>query len=155
MSLKKVSATSSVYDKYPKHQGTGKVILGPPASGKTTFVNNQIDWIDQDVLFSELGLDWHHKEDDPIHFKSNYLRADYMSEQSKVRGCWIIGSLFWEYKADAIVIPELELHKKYISNRDDLVEDSVMKIREILVKHAILYNTPIFSSCEEAATFLQ
>jgi ABC-type multidrug transport system ATPase subunit len=47
---------SNVYKKYK----TGYVILGPPGIGKTTFVKGQIgkkkNWIDQDELFSELGV---------------------------------------------------------------------------------------------------
>lgn len=39
---------------------TGRVILGPPGVGKTTFVKNQPvnkrEWVDQDDLFGELGL---------------------------------------------------------------------------------------------------
>lgn len=79
---------SKVYNdyekKYKKHK-KGFVILGPPGIGKTTFVKNQTskkkEWIDQDELFNDLGVNW--KLDENNNFKLNYMRADYMSEQSK------------------------------------------------------------------------
>ena len=57
------------------------------------------------------------KKSNEYDFKLNYLRADYMSEQSKLLGYRIIGSLFYTYKADAVVILPLELHKLYIKKK--------------------------------------
>jgi len=54
-----------IYNKYNKHYNkhkVGYVILGPPCIGKTRFVNEQTgikkNWIDQDNLFSDLGVKW-------------------------------------------------------------------------------------------------
>lgn len=153
--MKGFNDATHVYTKYLR-RNRGFVILGPPASGKTTFVKKQISpsyWIDQDDLFGELNVDWYYMEDDPVHAKLNYLRADYISEQSKLLGYSIIGSLYWEYKADAIVIPVLELHKQYISKRIDLNLENVMKIREHLIHHAEKNNIPIFTDCDSAVDF--
>ena len=50
-----------IYSKYKSHGSSGFVILGPPASGKTTFIKSQKipNWIDTDDLFSKLNLNWH------------------------------------------------------------------------------------------------
>ena len=102
------------------------VILGPPGIGKTTFIRNdekhiwksgqKLDWIDQDDLLHELGVDWHFNSNNQHDFRLNYLRADYITEQSKQLGYWLISSLFWTYKADAIVIPPWSIHETYVKN---------------------------------------
>jgi hypothetical protein len=124
---------------------------------KTTFVKNQTskkkEWIDQDELFHDLGVNW--KLDENNNFKLNYMRADYMSEQSKKLGYRIIGSLFWEYIPDAIVIPPLEIHKKYISNRKDLNYNNVIKIRQFLFRHAKKNKIPIFNNINDAIEYLE
>ena len=149
----------SEYNKYYKKHKKGYVILGPPGIGKSTFVRNQVgkkkDWIDQDDLFNELGVKWDLNKSNDIEAKLNYLRADYMSEQSKLLGYRIIGSLFWEYIPDAIVIPPLELHKKYIKNRKDLVYEDVINIRKFLFKHAKKNKIPIFENIIDSTKYLE
>lgn len=149
----------SKYNKnYKKHE-KGYVILGPPGIGKTRFVKNQVgkkkDWIDQDDLFYDLGVNWHINKNNEKEFKLNYLRADYMSEQSKLLGYRIIGSLFWEYIPDAIVIPPLELHKNYIKKRKGLIYENVVNIRQLLFKHAKKNNIPIFDNINDATNYLE
>ena len=150
------------YDKKYKRHNKGLVILGPPGLGKTTFVRKnediiwknggKLDWIDQDDLLHELGVDWHFNSSNKDDFRLNYLRADYITEQSKQLGFWLIGSLFWEYKADAIVIPPWNIHSEYIKKRSDLDPNVVKDIRKLLFKHAKLMKIPIFSSIEEAVS---
>jgi len=140
------------------------VILGPPGIGKTTFVRknedaiwksgNKLDWIDQDDLCNELGVDWHHNSNNQVDFKLNYQRADYITEQSKQMGYRLIGSLFWEYKADAIVIPPWDIHSKYLENRKDLNHNVVKEVRKILEDQAKKMKIPVFKSIEEAVKFL-
>jgi len=133
---------------------TGRVILGPPGIGKTTFVRNQPitkqDWIDQDDLFGELGLKWQNTTDP----EKTYTRADRMTDECKQKGYRIIGSLFWNYKADAVVIPDLEQHKRYLEGRPDLNLEKVIEIRNMLYKQAIEYNTPIFTRCQDAVDYV-
>ena len=142
--------------KYKKHK-KGYVILGPPGIGKTTFVQNQKtkNWIDQDDLFNDLGVEWHYNEKNENDFKLNYLRCDYMSEQSKILGFRIIGALFWDYLPDAIVIPDLKIHKKYLSKRIDLNYDNVINIRKELLKKAKKHKIPLFKNINSATEYLE
>lgn len=148
-----------VNEKYKRHK-TGYVILGPPGIGKSYYVNkiqdqkNKRNWIDSDYLFSKLNVKWHQNEKNIIDRRLNYLRCDYMLEQSKALGYRVIGSLFWKFIPDAIVIPDLKTHKKYLARRKDLKLETVINIRNILRKIADSNDVPIFKSCEEAADFL-
>ena len=153
---------NSVYSKYDKKYNKhdkGYVILGPPGIGKTTFVRNQSgkkkDWIDQDDLFRDLGVKHHFNMKNEKDFQLNYLRADYMSEQTRSLGYRIIGALFWEFKADAIVLLPLELHKKYLSKRKDLNLKIVMDIRNYLSEHAKKNKIPVFNNIIDAKNYLE
>lgn len=155
------SDATKVYDEYNKDydmDGNGYIILGPPGCGKTTYIKNQIGnkkkWIDADDLLNDLGVNWHLNKLNRNDFRLNYLRADYMLAQSKANGCKIIGALFWEYLADAIIIPRLKTHKEYLKNRIDLRLENVIDIRNILYKHALKNNIPIFNSCENAVNYI-
>ena len=161
---------SKIYKKfnkfYKKHK-EGYVILGPPCIGKTRFVKNQKgmkkNWIDQDDLYNELGVKWRYNEKNKNDFKLNYLRADYMSEQSKLLGYRVIGALFWEYIPNAIVIPPLKLHKKYLSYRFSKPQcnckcdsyKNILNIRKILSNHAKKNKIPVFNSVEDAVNYLE
>ena len=146
------------FNKEYKRHTMGTVILGPPGIGKTTFVKSQTgikkDWIDSDSLFGNrsLNIKWENTTNS-IEEKLSYLRADYMLEQSKLYGYKMIGALFWEYKADAIVIPPLELHTLYASTRKDLDLCKIQKWRNTFLEHAEKYNIPVFDSIIEAVKY--
>ena len=143
---------------YKRHK-KGYIILGPPGIGKTTFVINQKskkkNWIDVDVIFGlkSLNINWKNPKDS-IDERLSYLRADYMLEQCKLYGYRIIGSLFWEYKADAIVIPTLKQHKLYVSSRKDLNLNKIKNMRKIFFSHAKRNKIPVFDSIIDATTYL-
>ena len=143
--------------KYKKHK-KGYVILGPPGIGKTTYVRNQEgelkDWIDADYLLGQLGVKWHQNEKNYNDRKLNYLRCDYILEQSKLLGYRIIGAPHWEYKADAVVIPPLKIHKMYAKNRKDLNEKLVMELRKMFKDHAKKYKIRIFETIEDAVNYV-
>lgn len=145
------------FDKEYKRHEKGYVILGPSGMGKTTYIRSQKEknWIDSDDLLGQLGVNWHHNEDDNVQFKLNYMRADYMLEQSKQYGYRILGALFWDYKADAMVIPDYEQHKKYMAQRTDLDLSKINDIRQIYFGHAMKHDIPIFGTIEEAVNYLE
>ena len=163
MKLLKFIDGQDVYDDfnsaYKRHK-KGYIILGPPGIGKTTFVNSQKgskkDWIDTDTLFGSksLNVNWNNNkttEDERL----AYLRADYMLEQSKIYGYRIIGSLYWDYKADAVVIPPFSEHKKYLKLREDLDIGKVREIRVNLLINATKNKIPVFTSIDEAVKSLE
>lgn len=167
MSLFKFCDGTDVYKKYAKkykQHDIGYVILGPPGIGKTTYIQKdekavwargeKKDWIDQDDLFNELGVNWSQNVDNQEDFRLNYLRADYISEQSKKLGFRLIGSLFWEYKADAIVIPEWNQHKQFIEKRGDLDKKMVLEVRKLLEEQSKKLNIPVFTTIEAAVAYL-
>lgn len=124
--------------------------MGPPASGKTTFIKSQKiqNWIDTDELFSKLNLNWYN-----IDFKLNYMRADYLLEQSKMLGFRLIGSLYYNYIPDAIMI-----HEEYINKRNNdypLDKENVYIIRNELIKKAKDNNISIFKNCNEAIRYCE
>ena len=131
---------------------TGKIILGPPGIGKTYYINNQpkyydkLNWIDADKLVSDMGINW--KSDCKIEEEYTYKKIDNILETCKKDGFNIIGSLFWDYIPDAIVIPPLDIHIKYLKMRNDLNYSDVMTIRNYLNKHAIENNIPLYTNCE-------
>jgi hypothetical protein len=153
---------SHIYKKYTKHK-KGFVILGPPASGKTTFVRNQHiqNWTDTDDLFYDLNLNWHLNEHNENDFKLNYLRADYLLEQSKLLGLRLIGSLYYNYIPDAIVILDEDLHSKYIDQRNKLDKTNtldkkfVFNVKTDLIEKSKQFNIPIFKSINDAIKHLE
>ena len=154
---------SNVYNdfdnEYNQHK-KGFVILAPSGTGKTTFVNNQIgikkNWIDTDILFGpkSLNIDWMNSKN-KVEEKLSYLRADYMLEQSKLYGYRIIGSLFYKYKADAIVLIPLNKHIEYVKLREDLDIDKVKELRKTMAYHAHDLNIPIFNTIISAIEYLE
>lgn len=152
---------SHIYTKYKQHN-KGYVILGPPAIGKTTFIRNQTiqDWTDTDDLFYDLNLNWHLNEMNKNDFKLNYLRADYLLEQSKLLGLRLIGSLYYNYIPDAIVILDEKNHSNYINKRNKLDKlnkldkKTVFNIKTDLIEKSNKYNIPIFKSINDAINHL-
>lgn len=153
---------TEIYSNYMEQYNTfkkGLVILGPPAIGKTYYVRNQIDdnnhkvdWVDMDDLFNSLGLDWHRNEDNPIDFKLNYKRADYLCLQSKALGFRLIGALYYKYVPDGIVIPPLKKHYEYMKLRefDQKMIDKTIDIRDELFDLSFKNNVTVYESVDEA-----
>lgn len=144
---------------YKRHK-KGYVLLAPPGAGKSYFISKQTGtdkhWIDSDMIMGpkSLNVQWNNKSG-TVDEILGYLRADYMLTQCKMYGYRIMGSLFWEYKADAMVIPPLKLHKKYTEKRKDLDNNNLNKMRQIFRNHAKNNNIPIFNSIKNAVKYLE
>jgi hypothetical protein len=149
---------SRIFDEYSGsvQNDTGYIILGPPATGKTTFVEGQgvKKWIDADDLIGDCGVNWHLHENDQKWFKETYMTIDAILENARNAKLCVIGALFWGIVPDAIVIPPLDVHLRYMSTRVDLDAESVMNIRGILENVASENKIPTFESCREAVDFL-
>jgi len=144
---------------YIRHK-TGYVVLAPPGSGKTTYIDNQVGkkgWIDSDILFNEenFNMEFMNSTNSTIDERLSDLRADYMLEQCKIYGYRILGALFWEYKADAVVILPLKQHYTYFKKRENLDLTKIFELREMFYKHAKKNNIPIFDSIKGAITYLE
>jgi hypothetical protein len=157
---------SSVYSKYSesfvKHK-KGLLILGPPGIGKTYYCDNiqeenedgKKHWIDADNICSSLNVQWHFNEKSKIEQRLNYLRAEYILEQSRALGYYVIGSLFWNnIIPDAIVIPDIELHKTYLKSREDLNIDFVLTVRKLLKDMAKRFDIKVFKSIQDAINYI-
>jgi len=156
-----------VYDEYNKlynKHTKGYIILGPPGIGKTYYCDNiqkcdikgKKEWIDADRICGDLCVKWHLNETNNIEQRLNYLRAEYILEQSRALGYRIICALFWEdITPDAIVIPKLSIHKKYMDKRKNLNLNFIKKIRNLLRKMGKKKKVKIFETINEAVKYLE
>lgn len=142
---------------YTRH-ARGAIILAPPGSGKTTYVRQQAadarHWVDQDELFVAMGLTWSDTEPDPSAFRAQYERADRLSDEVRVFGLRAMGSIFWDFPADAIVVLPEAQHRAYVEQRADLTWARVAEIRALLYDQAAQRGTPVFTSLKEAVTWV-
>lgn len=148
------------FDKdYTKHK-RGYVIIAPPGSGKSYFVRNQSkdrkkDFIDGDILLSQLGVNWKLGKFPDPDFILSYKRADLMLEQSRQYGYRILTSTFFEFNGDALVLPKIKDHKKLVEKRKDLSWKFVLQMRKRFEWFAKkYYKTPIFETFNEAIEYL-
>ena len=72
--------------------------------------------MDTDNIMSKLDVDWHYREEIPEQMILNYRMVDFYLAQLKLQGFYILGSLFWEFTPDAIVLPSWKKHKKMTLN---------------------------------------
>lgn len=144
-------------NKYTRHT-RGAILLAPPGSGKTTYVRQQSQdtrhWVDQDELYSEIGLTWSDSEADPSAFQAQYERADRLSDKVRAYGFRVMGSLFWEYPADVVVLLPEAQHRAYVAQRTDLQWARVAEIRTLLADQAVEHGSPVFESLVEAVEWV-
>lgn len=142
-------------DNHKQIHKNGYIVLGPPGIGKTTFVSvHPRQWVDADEIFRDLGLhrqDWHSREHSEAETEKHYLACDAALGQMRECGLWVIGSLFWDFRADAIVLIEENTHESYVKQRPDLQWSSVSHIRTILQEMAGEKDIPVYKSIQEAA----
>lgn len=144
----------------------GFFIYAPSGVGKTYFINKQIekDWIDGDLLWSKTFAfpndDWWNRPGNEI--DTIERRADVITEQAKKLGFWIMGASCVSINPDAIVIPPLNIHLKYIINRENnnydggLTSENIDRIKSFR-KYVLRYKkqgVPCFKSVDEAVHYL-
>ena len=131
----------------------GCIVLGAPGIGKTTFAESHKEWIDADDIFGQLGIHTMKKVDGKSEaaLKKHYLECDKWLKLMRDAGLWIIGSLFWEFKADYIVQLNVTKHKSYVDKRDDLEWSFVQDVRKVLDDMAKKYNITVFSTIKKVA----
>lgn len=132
--------------KYKLKLGKGRIVFAPPGSGKSTFVAKHSDWVDEDVVAGELHLHTEHWEQRHSKRAAHYKTIDVWLKAMKDVGFKVLGSLFWDYVPDLIVIIPENVHKQYVANRDDLEWDDVKKKRDFLIDLARRQNVRVVSS---------
>lgn len=161
---------TEIYNELKKEYKThknGYFIYGPSGIGKTYYINNQQEknWIDGDILWSITHAlpsgDWWNLSGDEI--DTIERRADVITEQAKKQGFWIIGASSVNIIPDAIVIPDLKTHLKYIKHREKtnydggITSEDLDKIKKNRKYYSRFkkYNVPIFKSVAEAVSYIE
>jgi hypothetical protein len=151
--------------KYIRHQ-TGFFIMAPSGAGKTYFVEsqNKKHWLDGDDLWQlthamPAGAWWLESLDiiDDID-----RRCDVITVQAKSLGFWIVGASNSWLKPDAIVIPDWDTHKQWISAREHGIYDGGAtsdRLDQVLGHREWISNwekqgVPKFKTVQEAAAHL-
>ena len=160
---------ASVYKKlseeYVLHK-KGYFILAPSGAGKTYFVNNQKEkhWMDGDILwqsaFAHPDGQWWLKPLEVI--VEIDQRSDIITQQAKKLGFWVVGASNNWLRPDAIVIPDWETHKSYVSSREDnnydggATSDRLEQVQNH-IKWILKWEekgVPRFKSMKDAAAFI-
>ena len=133
----------------------GRIVLAAPGSGKSKYIETNSDWIDADEIMRDLGihnLKWHDNNYGPNtpQFKQHYTLCDQMLEIMKEEGLQVLGALFWEFEADAIVNIDLKLHQQYVAQRTDLNWNTVEMIRNELLTLAKTKKIMVYDTFEKA-----
>jgi hypothetical protein len=149
---------TELYDEFAKRYITHKrgfFILAPSGAGKTYYINNQKTkhWIDGDEIW--IAANAHPKF-------GWWLQSDVVTMQAKMLGFWIMGASNNWLKPDAVVLPHLITHKKYIRSRENNEYDGGAtsdKMAQVLNHRKIIENwvkkgVPKFDSIEKAVTYL-
>jgi hypothetical protein len=100
----------------------GYFILAPSGAGKTHYIENQKEhhWIDGDEIWMSAKA---HPEG-PWWLEGIAVtdeidqRCDVITAQAKKLGFWIMGSSNYWLKPDAVVIPEWDVHRAFVSKRE-------------------------------------
>lgn len=154
-------------EKFPQHS-KGLFIMTPSGAGKTYFCKHQIapHWIDGDDLWLQSGaqpeIEWWNGGVPMIERVEQ--RCDIITAAAKDMGFWIMGSVNFWLKPDAIVIPEWDtlvsrIRKRQNSGEYDggLTDSHLDQLRthiSIIEKWPTLHDVPKFKSIEDAVSTL-
>lgn len=144
----------------------GFFIFAPSGVGKTYFIENQKEqhWMDGDDLWEganahPYGPWWLSSVDILIEIED---KSDVITVQAKKLGFWILGSMNDWLRPDALVIPDWNVHKKYIIKREQESYDggaSSDRFDQVLhqrkmTRRWIKKGVPLFKSVSEATDYL-
>jgi hypothetical protein len=144
----------------------GLYILAPSGSGTTYFVHAQTDknWLDGDVLWMSAhahpeGPWWRKRGSE---FLQIMRRSDVLTYEAIKQGFWVVGSSNYDLVPDAIVLPDLETHKRYIHTRETTNYDGGITSGQVeQLRHERDWvagyakkGVPQFNSVAEAAEYL-
>lgn len=123
----------------------GCIVLSPPGSGKTTFVElHPADWVDVDEVLGADGLgihteQWHDSLHSEAEEKAHYMVCDKYLSAMRRAGLWAVGSLFEAFVPDYIVFLKKQTHYDYVKQRSDLkwpaVQDVTLYLQDLADKH--------------------
>lgn len=151
-------------NKYVRHD-KGLFILTPSGAGKTYYCNKQQEqnWIDGDTIYFETNAEppveteWWSKGYQVINRVEQ--RCDVITAEVVDRGFWIMGSINYWFKPNAIVLPPISVLMDRVRQREsneyigglkeehlDQMIQHIGIIRDWLVK----YDVPEYKSIEEA-----
>lgn len=153
-----------IHKGYHTHH-TGLFILAPSGTGKTYFVRSQNakEWIDGDELWPLCGADptdetWNGDMEEVMEINA---RCDVITLQAKKAGLWVVGSSSLFLQPDAIVLPDWDTHKRYITTRESLRYgdgatmadlDGVKRHRQ-WIRRWKKHGVPCFKSITEATVY--
>jgi hypothetical protein len=116
---------------------SGHIILSPPGSGKTHFAERHPDFVDVDEFLGDFlrfhTEDWTKQTHTSDEEQAHYEKCDVYLAAMCEAGLWVVGSLFWDYVPDAIVIIDKDLHREFVDRRPDLSWKDADKVRRFLL----------------------
>jgi len=146
----------------------GLLVVAPSGSGKTYFVNHQSEphWIDGDRLWIATGahLDRAWWTEGTKVINEVQQRSDIISNYAKKLGLWVIGTDCYWLVPDAIVLPDWEIQKANILEREMYHYDGgakstdhnqVLAHRDYLSKLAERKNIPVFKTILEMDSYFK
>ena len=133
------------------------VILAAPGTGKSYWVRNHKTWTDEDEWAATRGLhteEWHARPHTEKEEREHYRRID--AELEKLPPTMnMVGSLYWDFIPEAIVLLNPLLHRKRVEERSDLDWNSVQRVVADLRSKSQKHNVPVFNSFDSAAKFIE
>lgn len=130
------------------------VVFACPGSGKSHYCKTSKVWEDQDLLMARLHKEsWHDTKHTEAEEKKHYQRIDKELEKMTKRH-YILGSLFWDYVPDAIVLIPDKLLRQRVAKRDDIFYTRTKVIEKTLRAMAKKHNVPVFETFKQASFFV-
>ena len=138
----------------------GSIVLSPPGSGKTWFVEHDGngEWADVDAFLGGYlkfhTEEWLKEKHSKAELEAHYRECDRYLAAMRDEGLWVVGALFWVYVPNAIVILDEALHRKWVAKRDDLDWDFAKGVRDFLEKHSKKHSVPVYKNWNDIVAWV-